>query len=248
MNTAIENTMPYFNDSPYTRSLEASVVCAQDNEVLLDRTIFYPTGGGQPGDTGTLTLEDGEVLQVVDTVRDGNNPGLIWHRIESIEDALLPGQKVVCDINWERRYRHMRMHTCLHLLCSFIDAPVTGCSIAEDKGRLDFDLPDSVDKVTVTEKLNHLVNQGLEVRHFSAEPEKIEGLSRLVRTGSVSPPVLQGVVRMVEVAGTDLQPCGGTHVKNTEEIGSVICSRIQKKSRTNRRFTLIWERDGVSSK
>lgn len=248
MNTPIESTTPYFNDSPYTQSLEASIIYIEDNNVLLDRTIFYPTGGGQPGDTGTLTLEDKRELQVVDTVRDNNNPELIWHRIEQIEGTVLPGQKVVCNIDWERRYRHMRMHTCLHLLCSFVDAPVTGCSIAEDKGRLDFDLPDPMDKIVVTERLNHLINQGMEVRHFYSEPEKMEGQSSLVRTESVSPPVLQGVVRMIEIAGTDLQPCGGTHVKNTKEIGSVVCSKIQKKSRTNRRFTITWGGMGMSSR
>lgn len=242
MITAIESTTACFNDEPYTRSLEATIVHVQDDRVLLDRTIFYPTGGGQPGDTGRLVLDDNRQFRVMDTLRDGDNPELIWHQLEQA-GAIQPGQKATCEIDWERRYRHMKMHTCLHLLCSLIDAPVTGCSIAESKGRLDFDLPESLDKIIVTEQLNHLIRQGLEVKHFYTEPEKMAELSSLVRTESVSPPVLQGVVRLIEVAGTDLQPCGGTHVKNTSEIGPVVCSKIQKKSRTNRRFTLTWQEE-----
>lgn len=238
--SAIKSTVPYFNDQPYTRSLSATIAHVQGNRVLLDRTIFYPTGGGQPGDTGALTLEDSRRLRVIDTVRDESNPELIWHLLEEDAGAVKIGQAVTCEIDWERRYRHMRMHTCLHLLCSLIDAPVTGCSIGEDKGRLDFDLPEPVDKIVLTEKLNYLINQELSVRHFYEEPQKLAEQPSLVRTESVSPPVLQGVVRMIEVTGTDLQPCGGTHVGNTREIGSVVCSKIQKKSRTNRRFTLTW--------
>lgn len=240
MTAAIKSTEPCFNDEPYTRALEATILHVDGDQLLLDRTIFYPTGGGQPGDTGTLTLADGRQLTVTDTARDPDNPELIWHRVatDDTDDAPHPGQAVHCEIDWDRRYRHMRMHTCLHLLCSLIDAPVTGCSIAADKGRLDFDLPDPVDRIIVTEKLNHLIHQGLDVRHFYTEPESI---ASLVRTEAVSPPVLQGAVRMVEVTGTDLQPCGGTHVQNTREIGSVICTKIQKKSKTNRRFSLTWQ-------
>lgn len=241
MNIPIKNSMPYFNDSPYACSLESSIVFVQGDEVLLDRTIFYPAGGGQPGDTGILTLEDGRKLQVVDTTRDEKHPDLIWHRIESAKGAVQLGQKIICDLHWDRRYRHMRMHTCLHLLCSLIDAPVTGCSISEDKGRLDFDLADPIDKITVTEKLNSLINQELVVRHFYTKSEELMRASKIFRPESASPPVHKGVVRMIEIAGVDLQPCRGTHVKNTKEIGLVTCSRIQKKSRTNRRFTLLFE-------
>lgn len=241
MNAAINSTIPYFDNEPYTRSLEATVVNAQGGWVLLERTIFYPTGGGQPGDTGTLKLLSGLRLQVIDTQRDENNPGLIWHQLKQGNAVVEPGQKVLCEIDWERRYRHMRMHTCLHLLCSMIDAPVTGCSIGEDKGRLDFDLPEPMDKAQVTKKLNHLISQGLEVRHFYEDPGVLVDQPGIVRTESLSPSLLQGSVRMIEVVGTDLQPCGGTHVSNTREIGAVVCTKIQKKSRTNRRFTLSWD-------
>ncbi|MDN6320785.1 MAG: alanyl-tRNA editing protein [Marinobacter sp.] len=241
MSLVTESTNPYFNDSPYTKALDARIVDVQGLLVLLDRTHFYPTGGGQPGDTGSLVASSGEKFAVVNTFRDDKNAELIWHQMEAFGSELAVGTEVTGHIDWNRRYRHMQMHTCLHLLCSLIDAPVTGCGIAEDKGRLDFDLQEPMDKLKVTEQLNHLIQRGIPVRNFNVQPENTKDFSNLVRTASVQPPVLQGVIRMIEVEGTDVQPCGGTHVSNTKEIGSIVCAKIQKKSKTNRRFTLRWE-------
>ncbi|VVO03678.1 alanyl-tRNA editing protein [Pseudomonas fluorescens] len=235
-------TLALYDNAPYQNAFDARIVAVSDQGLALEHTLFYPTGGGQPGDTGLITLPDGTSLKVTGTVRDPLLRSIIWHQLEAYPPQLRAGLKIDASLDWERRYQHMRMHTCLHLLCSIIDAPVTGCSISHDKGRLDFDLPEmSLEKERITEQLNALVAQALEVKQLSMPASEYATLLQITRTQAVAPPVIQGAVRVIEVDGVDIQPCGGTHVINTEEIGRVFCEKIEKKSKHNRRVILRFE-------
>ncbi|HEY0330844.1 MAG TPA: alanyl-tRNA editing protein [Rhodopseudomonas sp.] len=230
-------TSDLFDDAPYLREFSANVLAATETALALDRTCFYPQGGGQPGDTGQIFAAD-RVLKVTNTYRDRDNPALIWHDCEPGPDGLMQGEPVQGVIDWERRYGHMRMHTCLHLLCSLIDAPVTGCSIAADKGRLDFDLPEmTLDKDEISRRLNELIEVDHPVRRVRAT-ENLEQVMRLTRTKSIEAPVRDGKINLVQIADVDLQPCGGTHVASSREIGRVVCAKIEKKSRHNRRVSI----------
>lgn len=231
-------TYTLFDDLPYLHTFTARVLEVGEQGLALDQTLFYPTGGGQPGDQGHVVLSDGLVLHVLDTQRDASNRSIIWHRIDGDSSKVRAGATLQGYLDWERRYSHMRMHTCLHLLCSIIDAPVTGCSISADKGRLDFDIPEpTLDKDAITRQLNELVERHVDVR-VSTMPEH-EYRSMQAQGGvPILPPMAQGAVRVVEIPGLDIQPCGGTHVKNTAEIGHVSCEKIEKKSRHNRRVTV----------
>lgn len=232
-------TLGLFDDAPYETTFSASVVALGELGVAVDRTLFYPTGGGQPGDVGAFFLEDGSAIPVLGTQRDPLQRSLIWHQIEGELPALSPGLGLKGCIAWGRRYQHMKMHTCLHLLCSIIDAPVTGCSIGDEKGRLDFDLPEmTLDKEAITQALNELIQSGIEVKTQRMAATDYAAVLGLTRTQSVAPPVFEGAVRLIEIPGVDVQPCGGTHVKNTAEIGRVVCDRIEKKSKHNRRVVL----------
>lgn len=232
-------TRALFDEAPYQHCFTARVLAVSEQGVALDQTLFYPTGGGQPGDQGHLLLPDGSAVAVLGTQRDPLLRALIWHQLEDGTAARLQaGMEVQGCLDWELRHRHMRMHTCLHLLCALIDAPVTGCSIAADKGRLDFDLPEStLDKEQLTTQLNELITAALEVRAQELPASEYNRLLELCRT-RIPPPANQGVVRVIDIPGIDLQPCGGTHVQNTAEIGVVVCDKIEKKSRHNRRVTL----------
>ncbi|MGH8352517.1 MAG: alanyl-tRNA editing protein [Pseudomonas sp.] len=232
-------TLALFDDAPYQSSFSARVVALGELGVALDQTLFYPTGGGQPGDVGAFFLEDGSAIPIVGTQRDPQQRGLIWHRLEGDPPPLSPGLGLKGSIAWGRRYQHMKMHTCLHLLCSLIDAPVTGCSIGDEKGRLDFDLPEmSLDKEAITQALNELIRSGIEVKTRRMPAADYAAVLGLTRTQAAAPPVFEGAVRVIEIAGVDVQPCGGTHVRNTAEIGRVVCDRIEKKSKHNRRVVL----------
>lgn len=224
-----------FESDPYRQSCDTRILAVHPQGVELEATVFYPEGGGQPGDTGVLRLADGRELRVTDT-RKGDEPGSVLHVLEEVPADLAPGAAVVAAIDWERRHRHMRMHTCLHLLCSLVDAGVTGGSIGADKARLDFDLPEaSLDKEALSAQLNGLVERDLAVGMRWISDEELDAAPELVRTMSVSPPRGAGRVRLVEVQDADLQPCGGTHVARTGEIGRVVVSKIEKKGRQNRR-------------
>ena len=203
-----------------------------------DRTVFYPLGGGQPGDTGVLAFDDGRAVRIVDT-RKGERPGEIVHVPDGPVDARLAGSEVTARIDWDRRHRLMRMHTCLHLLCSLIAAPVTGGSVRDGSGRLDFDLPEStLDKEDLTTRLNQLVDDDHPVTPRWITEEELDANPSLVRTMSVAPPRGQGTVRVLDIEGVDLQPCGGTHVASTGETGRVRVRKIEKKGRQNRRVTV----------
>ena len=175
-------------------------------------------------------------------LRDPALPSIIWHQVAQCPPHLGVGTLLNASLDWQRRYQHMKMHTCLHLLCSIIDAPVTGCSISADKGRLDFDLPEmTLDKDSITRDLNALIEQAHTVKALSMPASEYSTLLQITRTQAVAPPVVQGSVRIIEIAGVDIQPCGGTHVINTEEIGRVFCEKIEKKSKHNRRVILRFE-------
>ena len=230
-----------FRRDAYARSCEARITAVDEAGVRLDRTVFYPLGGGQPGDTGELVLDDGSALRIVDT-RKGEAPGEIVHVPGDPVDPRLAGSAVTARIDWERRHRLMRMHTCLHLLCSLISAPVTGGSIRDGSGRLDFDLPEStLDKADLTERLNRLVAGDHPVTARWIGEEELDANPSLVRTMSVAPPRGQGRVRVLDIAGVDLQPCGGTHVASSGEIGRVRVTKIEKKGRQNRRVIVAFD-------
>jgi misacylated tRNA(Ala) deacylase len=227
-------TEELFREDAYLRTCEARVVAIDEAGVVLDRSVCYPLGGGQPGDTGTLSW-DGSSARIVDT-RYGAD-GDIRHVIA--EGAVPPpGTRVCVELDWERRYRHMRMHTAMHLLGAVLRYGVTGGNISADKSRLDFDMEDTVDKEAVEAALVELVAGAHAVSCRWISEAELDAQPELVRTMSVQPPRGKGRVRLLEIAGVDLQPCGGTHVRSTAEVGAVRIGKVEKKGRQNRRVNL----------
>lgn len=237
-------TNELFREDGYLQSCEATIaqcsVMSNDSGTFtgieVDQTVFYPMGGGQPGDTGELRRENGDILTIIDTrkAKDGTH----WHFVEG-EIDLPAGEKVSLQLDWTRRYRLMRAHSCMHMLCAVIDDPVTGGSIRDDgSARLDFDMPEPPDKAALQEKLNTFTqgDHAMQLRWIT--DEEMAAQPELVRTMSVKPPMGAGKVRLVEFAGADLQPCGGTHVANAGEIGAVMIQSIKKKGKQNRRITV----------
>jgi len=225
-----------FRDDSYLRECQATVVAADADGIVLDRTVFYPLGGGQPGDTGTISWDGGEVA-VIDT-RYGE-PGTIRHLVA--EGAALPGAgtAVTASLDWDRRYLHMRMHTALHLLGSVLRYGVTGGNISATRSRLDFDMEESIDKDQVNAALEALVAANHPVRCRWITDEELDAQPELVRTMSVQPPKGAGRVRLLEIVDVDLQPCGGTHLKSTGEVGAVCVGKVEKKGRRNRRVSIL---------
>ena len=231
-------TESLFYIDTYLKSCEATVVAVDQHGIRLDRTVFYPMGGGQPGDTGVLCAEDGHEVRIGDT-RKGEQAREIWHVPADGTTALEVGDRVLAVIDWERRHRHMRMHTCLHLLCAVVPAGVTGGSINAGYGRLDFDLPDQLlDRDDITRRLNQLVDAVHPVLPRWITDQEMDDRPELVKTMSVQPPRGLGRVRLLDIPGVDLQACGGTHVANTGEIGPVAVTKIEKKSTHNRRVVV----------
>ena len=232
-------TEEIFRSDAYVKQCEATVTAVDEQGIRLDRTVFYPMGGGQPGDTGTLVFPDGEVVKIIDTVK-GEQPGEIVHVTENtIADAVV-GSSLVARVNWERRYLLMRTHTCLHLLGAVIPAGVTGGSVREGSGRLDFDLPDStLDKDHITAELTRLIAEDHAIKTRWITDEELADHPELVRTMSVKPPIGQGRVRLLHIEDVDLQPCGGTHVGRTSEVGKVRVKKIEKKGKHNRRVNVV---------
>jgi len=229
-----------YRDDPYLKACEATIVSAQEGAIELDRTVFYPMGGGQPGDCGTLTLEDGRTLRVVDT-RAGHSPDQLLHRIAADQDLPATGMRVRAELDWARRHRHMRLHTALHLLCAVVRAPVTGGRISEDKAHLDFDVEmDKLVKAEIERGVNALVDAGHRTRSIWVSDAELDARPELVKTMSVAPPRGEGRVRLLEIPGVDLQACGGTHVADTREIGPLVVARIRSEGRRNRRVTLAF--------
>ena len=227
-----------YGGDAYAKSCDAVVTAAGAAGVELDRTVFYPRGGGQPGDTGRLTWSGGDA-EIVDAIK-GETAGSVIHVLA--EGATPPprGASVTATLDWDRRYRLMRMHTCLHLLSAVLDYPVTGGQVGDGKGRLDFDIPEAIlDKEEITAKLNDLIEADHGVDEEWITDEELAAQPDLVKTMSVKPPVGAGRVRLLRIGGgVDLQPCGGTHVKRTGEIGAVRVRKIEKKGRQNRRVSI----------
>jgi len=229
-----------FREDGYLRSCNARVTQADERGIRLDRTVFYPTGGGQPGDTGLLRLASGQSIAIVDTAK-GSIPDEVIHVPAPGVTAPEPGAALIAEIDWDRRHRLMRMHTCLHLLCSIVPGAVTGGQVSDGRGRLDFDVPgSSLDKEVIASRLNALIAEGRSVGPRWITDEELAAQPELVRTMSVKPPSGAGRVRLMEVAGVDLQPCGGTHVRNTREIGPVVVTKIESKGKQNRRVILAF--------
>jgi len=235
-----------FYDDAYLKQCEARVVEAGEDGIVLDRTVFYPLGGGQPGDSGNLKLADGAVIEI-DRTRRRKEDGAVLHvpAEKSAVQSVQKGERVVASIQWERRYAHMRIHTCLHLLSAVIPAGVTGGSIRHDSGRLDFDLPGvMLDRVDVETKLNELIAQGHVVTPRWISGDELDARPELVKTMSVAPPRGVPRVRLLDIAGVDLQACGGTHVANTAEIGPVAVTKIENKGARNRRVSVAFVEGG----
>ena len=229
-------TEQLFRDDSYLRECEATVTESGDDSIVLDRTVFYPMGGGQPGDTGTMEWQGGSAT-IVDT-RYGED-GAIRHLTEEGTDLPPAGTAVRATLDWDRRYLHMRMHTAMHLLGSILQYGVTGGNISATKSRLDFDMEDTVDKEQVGTELRALVAADHPVTCRWITDEELEAQPDLVRTMSVQPPKGAGKVRLLEIAGVDLQPCGGTHLKSTAEVGNVSIGKVEKKGRRNRRVNIL---------
>lgn len=232
-------TEELFREDSYLRECEATVVAAEPGKVILDRTVFYPMGGGQPGDSGVLVLPDGRELAVSDTVK---TEGGIAHLCDHAAPPLPPpGMAVTARIDWGRRHRHMRMHSCMHLLCAVVPCGVTGGQIGAEKSRLDFDIGEhTLDKEQITAELNRLIQEDIPLSRRWITDEELEANPELVRTMSVQPPRGSGRIRLMEVEGIDLQPCGGTHVARTGEIGPVAVSKIENKGKRNRRVNVVF--------
>ena len=234
-------TEELFREDARLTQCEARVLAVDERGVRLDRTVFYPHGGGQAGDSGVLLLGDGRSVSIADT-RKGAAPGEIVHVPAAGADVALlqPGMALSARIDWARRHRHMRFHTATHLLCALIPHPVDGCSITADYARLDFHMTEPIDKDAITRGLARLVAEAHPVHSRWIGEDELDASSGLVRSMSVQPPRGTGRVRVMEIEGVDLQPCGGTHVANTAEIGPVVVVKTEKKSARTRRVVLAF--------
>ena len=228
-------TMLFIEDS-YIKEFNAKILNINLNQIILDQTAFYARSGGQPGDTGQLNI-NGNTINIIDTIKDQKN--CIIHITENNIELTL-GEKVRGNINWDKRYKHMRMHSALHLLCSVIPLDVTGGQIGYDKSRLDFNAQDyKIDKEEIEHKINNLVKEDHEISYQWITNNELEQQPELVRTMSVQPPKIKGKIRLVKIGNIDLQPCGGTHVKSSSEIGEIKIGKIENKGKMNRRVNLI---------
>jgi misacylated tRNA(Ala) deacylase len=232
-------TEELFREDASLTQCDARVLAVDAAGIRLDRTVFYPQGGGQAGDAGLLRLADGCELRIVDT-KKGATAGEIVHVPAADADvaALAPGMPVTAVIDWQRRHRHMRFHTATHLLCALIPHPVDGCSITADYARLDFHMTEPLDKEALNAGLARLVGESHAVGHRWISEAELDANPQLVRSMSVQPPRGLGTVRVMDIHGVDLQPCGGTHVANTADIGRVVVTKIEKKSAKTRRVVL----------
>jgi misacylated tRNA(Ala) deacylase len=230
-----------FRDDPYARSCPARVTAVDERGIRLDRTVFYAMGGGQPGDAGKLVFASGAVIDIIDTIK-GEMPDEVIHVPAPGMGLPEVGTEASAEIDWDRRHRLMRMHTCLHLLCSLVPGAVTGGQVADGRGRLDFDVPgSSLDKAAIVVRLNALISGAHPVAPRWISDAELAARPELVRTMSVKPPKGAGRVRLIEIAGIDLQPCGGTHVANTAEIGRIAVTKIENKGRQNRRIIVAFD-------
>jgi misacylated tRNA(Ala) deacylase len=249
-------TQTLFREDAYLAECSATVTALTEQGIVLDRTVFYPLGGGQAGDAGMLVLADGREIAIADTRKGKNAEGqfteAICHLPElpdsaaSVRDRLLgsglkPGDRVTARIDWARRHRLMRFHTSTHLLCHLVPQLVNGCSITPDYARLDFNMTDALDKDALTAGLRRLVAAAHPIAVGAISDEELDANPALVKSMSVQPPRGSGRIRTIRIGADlliDFQPCGGTHVANTAEIGAVIVTKIEKKSAATRRVVL----------
>ena len=223
-----------FIEDSYLKDFDATILNIDSNKIILDRTAFYAKSGGQPGDIGKIIL-NGKEINIIDTVYD--NKQNILHVCENSNDLKID-EKIKGKINWKIRYKHMRMHTALHLLCSLIPYDVTGGQISYEKSRLDFNVDDKIEKEEIENKINQLVKDDHEISYQWITLEELDNQPDLVRTMSVKPPRTNNKIRLVKIGSIDLQPCGGTHVKRTKEIGNIRIGKIENKGKMNRRVNL----------
>lgn len=242
-------TQELFRQDAYLRETPATVVALGAQGVILDRTVFYPLGGGQAGDTGVLVLADGSMLAIADTRKckdaEGRPTRDIAHVPAPGQEPLLadlrPGTTIIARVDWDRRHKLMRFHTTTHLLCHLVPQLVNGCSITPDYARLDFNMTDPLDKDALSEGIARLVQAAHRVEIGAITDDELDANPALVKSMSVQPPRGTGRIRTVRIGGDqqiDYQPCGGTHVANTAEIGGVVVTRIEKKSASTRRVVL----------
>jgi misacylated tRNA(Ala) deacylase len=227
-----------FREDAYAKNALARVVSIHERGIELDRTIFYPQGGGQAGDTGVLLRENGQRILIADT-RKGDALDSVVH----VPAAEMPqpevGETLALEIDWERRYRLMRLHTALHVMSCIVIAPVTGGNIAAEKARLDFDIDMSLlNAETIERETNQLIARGVETETVWITDEELDARPELVKTMSVQPPRGAGRVRLLKIPGIDLQPCGGTHVRNIAEIGGIRVIKIRSEGKRNRRVEI----------
>ncbi len=234
----METTKLLFHEDPYCKACDAHVLSSDDEGIELNQTIFYYTSGGQPGDFGTLTTENGATLDVIGTIKSKLSGRLI--HIPTLGSKLpKPGEKIFAQIDWRRRYQLMKMHSCLHLLSAVIKAPVTGGQVGEEESRLDFDLMEAnLDKSNISNSLNTLIKENHPISSKWISDKELESDPSLVKTMSVAPPKGAGIVRLIDIKGTDIQACGGTHVQRTGEIGQAKVTKIKNKGRHNRRISI----------
>lgn len=242
-------TQDLFRQDAYLQHCDATVTGLDEHGIVLDRTVFYPLGGGQAGDAGTLSLADGTTIHIADTRKgkdaEGKPTAAIVHVPAPGQEALLAqltvGSPLTARIDWARRHRLMRFHTATHLLCHLVPVPVNGCSITPDYARMDLHMTEPLDKDLLTQGLARLVAEAHPLTVGAISDAELDANPALVKSMSVAPPRGSGTVRTIRIGETtmiDLQPCGGTHVANTAEIGRVVITKIEKKSATTRRVVL----------
>jgi misacylated tRNA(Ala) deacylase len=236
-------TEELFREDATLRECEARVIAVEEGGVILDRTVFYPQGGGQAGDSGVLRATGGAVFEISDTRKSKLHAGGVLHVLAAGAAPPPVGTTVSAQIDTARRDAHRRFHTATHLLCALVPHPVDGCSITRDYARLDFHMSEPLDKDTLNAGLARLVAGAHAVRHRWISEAELDAQPQLVRSMSVQPPRGLGRVRVLEIDGVDLQPCGGTHVSNTREVGAVRVTKIEKKSAMTRRVVLGFAED-----
>lgn len=242
-----ETTLPtdlLFREDAYLRRAGARVTAVHQGGIELDRTIFYPLGGGQVGDTGFLLRENGERIAITDTRKDEARD-IVVHLPAPGAGQPEAGEPVTLEIDWPRRYRLMRLHTALHVMSCVVVAPVTGGNISPDKARLDFQIDMSLlNGERIENEVNSLIARGVDTETVWISDEELEARPELVKTMSVQPPRGHGRVRLLRIAGIDLQPCGGTHVRNIAEIGGIRVVRIRNEGKNNRRVEIVLAEPG----
>ena len=226
-----------FEENAYTKEIETEIIeiNTENNTIELKDTIFYGKSGGQPGDIGEI-IADGQKIDVIETIKTG---GDIKNIVENIS-VLSINQKITARINWDKRYKYMRMHSALHLMCASIPLGVTGGQIGYEKSRLDFNDPEKkINKDELQKKINELMKQDYEIIYEYIDSNILESKPELVRTMSFKPPKIEGKLRFVKIGNIDFQPCGGTHVKSTREIGEIKIGKIENKGKMNRRVNIL---------